>query len=37
MSVTDDPVNCPPGENITKRIRPEYVYVIFGNDYGKIS
>ena len=26
----------PPRENITKIIRPEYIYVILGGDYGKI-
>ena len=32
-------VSCTPPprrENITKIIRPEYFYVIFGGDYGKI-
>ena len=27
----------PPGENITKIIRPKYFYVILGNGYGKVK
>ena len=30
------PSTPPPRENIMKIIRPEYFYVIFGGDYGKI-